>query len=436
MNRRNVLKAMLIGSGVGVLNVSSYRKMVAFAETGGSDYKALVCLFLLGGNDTNNVIVPLDNRYAMYSSARGQLSIDQGSLLPLAGTAYGLHPSLSNIQALFKQGNAAIVANMGPLVQPTTVAQYHANTVALPRNLRAHDDQRNCVATALRTSGYATGWGGRIADALGQQSAGSLPMTMSLCGATPFINGVQSHGYYPGGGWSCSEGSWCAAVDTAVHAVGTLTSDSALVQADQQILSGIETMNTTYAHAMASASIPKVSVPANGLANALLQVAKIMSVRSQLEASRQIFIVGLGGFDTHSNQISNHGPLLQQLDQALGIFWQVLEQMNLTESVLTYTLSEFSRTLLSNGGGGSDHGWGGHHFVIGGAVRGGIYGTFPTLECGGPDDIDKNGSWLPSTSVNQYAATMAQWFGVSSAALSQVLPDIPNFPSQNLGFVR
>ena len=438
MNRRRVLQAMLMGGGASVLNLGSYKTMVALAQNGGSDYKALVCVFFFGGNDTNNLLVPIDNRYTMYAGARQQLSITQGSLLPLTGTPFGLHPSLSHIQSLFNQGHAAVITNMGPLIQPTTMSQYQAKAVDLPANLRSHPDQRNCMATALRSSGFAPGWGGRIADVLGQRPAGSLPMAMSLTGPTPFVNGVQSHGYYPGGTWNCSEGKWCSAIDTAVHQVGALQSNSALVQADQEILSGIEAMNNTYAKAIASASIP--SVPAlpnsNGLADELLQVARIMSIRNALQASRQIFIVGLGGFDTHSNQLGSQGPLLQGFDQAIGIFWNVLQEMNLADSVTTYTASEFSRTLQSNGGGGSDHGWGAHHVVIGGAVNGGqIYGTFPTLQCGGPDDIDINGVWLPSTSLNQYAATLAQWFGVPKTSMAQVLPDIVNFPVQTLGFV-
>jgi len=436
MERRKVIKGLMMAGGLGLMNVGPYKRVAAMAQTNGSDYKALVAIFLYGGNDSNNMIVPIDSRYSMYAAARGSLSVPQGALLSLGNTSYGVHPNMPGTQLCFNQGNLAVVANMGPLVQPTTMSEYLAGSAPLPLNLESHPDQRNCMATALQTSGFGSGWGGRISDALASDSQSAVPMAMSLFGATAFINGIQTKGYFPGGGWSCIEGSWCSTMEEGAQELLSLPSGAALIQADQGILSNVAEVNTIYTKAMTQATAPKVAFPQSDLGAQLQEVAKIMSVRSQLGASRQIFLVGMLGFDTHANQLSIHGPLLQQLDQALLSFSQALQAMNLYEQVTTFTLSEFTRTLLSNGNGGSDHAWGGHHLVMGGAVKGGkIYGSFPTLECGGPDDISKNGSWLPSTSINQYAATLALWFGVQPSQLTQVLPNIQNFPSPALGFV-
>ena len=433
MNRRSFIRSTLMASGAA--GVVPFQAMSAFAQQGASDYKALVCLFLYGGNDSNNVLVPLDSpRYSMYAAARQGLSLSQAGLLPLTGLPYGLHPSLVGSQGLFDQGSLAIVANMGPLIEPLTKAQYQAKSLPLPANLESHPDQRNCMSTALQTSGFTSGWGGRIADVMGSSS--TVPMAISLYGATPFVNGVGTKGYYPGGSWSCNTGPECSKMNAAVQSFLALESEASLVQADQQIIADLNITNADYLKAMSQASLPSVAFPASGLGSQLQLVAKIMSVRNQLGASRQIFFVGMPSFDTHFNQLSIHGPLLQQMDQAILAFSNALQSMNLFENVTLFTLSDFTRTLKSNGTGGSDHAWGGHHLVMGGAVKGGqIYGSFPTLEFGGPDDISNNGSWLPSTSLNQYAATIALWFGVPASGLSQVLPNIQNFPSPTLGFV-
>ncbi len=434
MMRREFVKFM-VGAGVSA-GMRPFRAIPALARESNNDYKALVCVFLYGGNDSNNLVVPLDgSRYSLYAANRQGLSVSQAALLPLAGLPYGLNPNMPGAQSLFNQGVMAIVANMGPLIQPTTKAQYLAQAVPLPDNLESHPDQRNCMTTALQTSGYTSGWGGRIADAMALHSASSVPMTMSLYGATPFINGIRASGYYPGGGWNCYEGHQCDRIYEAEQSFLTLETGATLVQKDQQILAGIGTTNGTFLKAMTQAVTPSVSFPLTSLGEQLQEVAKIMSVRSQL-GTRQIFFVAMQGFDTHNNQVSVHGPLLQQLDAAITAFSRALQSMNLFEQVTLFTLSEFTRTLMSNGSGGSDHAWGGHHLVMGGAVKGGqIYGSFPILEFGGPDDISTNGSWLPSTSLNQYAATLASWFGVPVSALAQVLPNIQNFPTPTLGFV-
>jgi uncharacterized protein (DUF1501 family) len=409
-----------------------------------NDYKALVCVFLFGGNDANNTLIPFDTTgYGQYSSLRGDLALAQNTLLPLTPAPnFALHPSLPDIQTLFNSSNAAFVANVGTLVQPLTRAQYQAGQTA-PTNLFSHPDQQLEWQNAAQSAATPTGWAGRMADVLGASynSGASIPMITSVAGDTLFCNGNSTSpvSVSPGnlGEASCSEGSECSARQLTAQALLTLDTGISLVQADDSITTNAYAYAKTLSDAVQSIAPLQTVFPANnGLAAQLKQIAQIIQVRSALSVQRQIFFAGIGNFDTHADQLSLQSSLLAQISPALAAFYNATVELNVASEVTTFTMSDFSRTFQPNSNNGSDHAWGAHHIVIGGAVKGGrIYGSYPTLALGGPDDSGSNGRWVPSTASSQYAATLAQWFGVSVGELPAVLPSIGNFSTNNLGFV-
>jgi len=442
-NRRSFIRYASLAAAGNALGLRPFGALNALAQSG-TGYKALVCIFLFGGNDGNNTLIPFDTSgYGSYSSLRGNLALAQNTLLPLTGAPnFALNPNLPDIQALFNSKNAALVANVGTLIQPLTRAQYLAGQ-ACPTNLFSHPDQQLEWQNAAQSAVTATGWAGRIADSLGSaynQNA-SIPMITSVAGDTLFCNGSATSpiSVSPGnlGGASCSEGSECTARQSAAQALLTLNSGISLVQADDSITTNAYAYAKTLADATQSIAPLQTVFPAkNSLASQLKQIAQIIQVRAALGVQRQIFFASLGNFDTHADQIPLQNALLAQISPALAAFYNATVEMNVSSDVTSFTMSDFSRTFQPNSNNGSDHAWGSHHMVIGGAVKGGqIYGIYPTLALAGPDDSGSNGRWVPSTASSQYAATLAQWFGVSSANLSTVLPSIGNFNSSNLGFV-
>ena len=422
-----------------------------------TDYKALVGIFLFGGNDGNNLIVPFDtagyNNYSMLRGGSTGLAIPQANLLPVTlitpTTLFALHPSLPEIQQLVNSKMVAIQANVGPLVQPTTRAQYQAHSVPIPSNLFSHSDQQREWQTSSAGSLQSTGWGGKIADLMNAVNAGSqFPTIVSVAGAPVFCNGVQTFpatvipGNASSPGVACSSGSStsdCNARTAAMQQLLTFDTGVTLIQADSQITSKA----FLYSQLLSSAlnGLPALSTvfPATSLGNQLKQVAQIIQARAALGLKRQIFFCSLGGFDTHSNQGTLTGAqptLLAQVSMAMSAFFAATQELGVASSVTTFTLSDFGRTLQNNTNGGSDHAWGNHQLIMGGSVKGGdLYGTFPTQALGGPDDAGSNGRWLPSTSLDQYGATLASWFGVADTDLPSVFPNLNNFTVKNLGFV-
>ena len=407
-------------------------------------YKALVCVFLFGGNDANNTLIPFDTAgYQSYSSIRGDLALAQNTLLPLTPAPnFALNPNLPDIQAMFNNKNAAFVTNVGTLIQPLTRAEYLAGQAA-PTNLFSHPDQQLEWQNAAQSAATPTGWAGRIADALGAtyNQGASIPMITSVAGDTLFCNGNSSSpvSISPGnlGAASCSEGSECAARQASAQALLTLDSGLSLIQADDSITSNAYAYAKTLVDAVQSIAPLQTVFPANnGLAAQLKQIAQIIQVRAALGVQRQIFFASLGNFDTHADQLTLQSALLAEISPALAAFYNATVELNVSSEVTTFTMSDFSRTFQPNSNKGSDHAWGSHHMVIGGAVKGGqIYGTYPSLVLGGPDDSGSNGRWVPSTASSQYAATLAQWFGVPVADLPTILPSIGSFSTNNLGFV-
>jgi len=447
--RRSFLSAASMIAAGNVMGLQPFGMLNALAETT-PEYKALVCVFLYGGNDGNNFLVPFDSKgYQNYSSIRGPLAIPKSSLLPLTPQPnFALHPSIPEVQALFNSGNAAFLANVGTLLQPTTQAQYLANSASAPVNLFSHPDQQSEWQNQMASSTGLSGWAGRMADRMTTQynPGGTVPMITTLVtsgtGDQRFCNGAStSPAAVPGTGPSagvCRDYSYCAGRLQAAQQLATLSTGVTLVQADNEITSNAYNYNNVLTEAMASVPPLQTVFPtvASGFGAQLQQVASMIQVRAALGVTRQIFFVGFGNFDTHGNQVSMQAKLLAEMSPSLGAFYQALEEMNVQSQVTTFTCSDFARTLQPNSAGGSDHAWGNHHLIFGGAVKGGkIYGTFPTLALGGPDDVDVNGRWLPSTATSQYAATLAQWFGLSPTDLPYVLPYINNFSTNNLGFI-
>lgn len=422
----HALGATALLSGLGQLRVAE-----------AADYKALVCVFLFGGNDGNNTLIPLDTQgygqYAAIRPASSNLNIPQANWLPIgaAGKSFGLHPSLTGIQGLYNQGRVAWVANVGTLVQPTTRGQYIARGVPVPSNLFSHSDQQYQWQTAA-TSAFPnpTGWGGRLGDLLAPvYNAGStFPTLTNMNGVTMFTRGLSAGVISPGP--SSLQGFGSSAADQArygaLRGIQSLSSGFSLINALNGMTgSGID---ATYQlnQALAAQAVLTTPFPGSALGNQLKGVANIIAARAALGNSRQIFFCGINGFDTHTNQLSTQANLLADLDASLKAFHSATVELGVESAVTTFTHSDFGRTFQPTAGGGSDHAWGSHHLIMGGGVRGGnLYGQYPTLQVSGPDDADNEGRWVPTTSVSEFVYPLIRWFGATN--IQQVLPQLANF---------
>ena len=440
--RRSFVKWASLAAAGNMMGLEPFGALNALAQTA-PDYKALVCIFLFGGNDTNNVIIPYDAKgYANYASLRGPLALPQSALLQLGSLPqFALHPSLPELQSLFDAGSAAFVANVGTLTQPLTRAQFIAGS-ACPSALYSHPGQQEEWQNGTSSSFGATGWGGRISDAITGSFNGSasIPMNTTVAGNAVFSNGQQTFAVSIQPNEidlaTCREGTACAARQASLQHLLKLSSGVSLVTAEAGIGSGSFNSIQALTSAVADGTPLKTVFPNNPLAAQLQQIAQLIQVRSALGVRRQIFFCGLGGFDTHGGQLPVHASLLAQLSPAVAAFYQATEELGVQNQVTSFTMSDFSRTFQPNSSTGSDHAWGSHQLVVGGAVKGGnLYGTFPTLALAGPDDADIAGRWIPTTASIQYASTLAQWFGVPASQLATVFPNIGNFSTAGLGFV-
>ena len=448
MHRRSFLTrtgALAASAAFGQLGALTSRAATA------NDYKALVCIFLYGGNDSNNMIMPIDAAgYANYAKLRSTIALPQQQLLPLpvsGGTAqYGLHPALPGLQSLYKARNLAVVANVGTLVAPLTKTQYLSTGTKKPDNLFSHiDQQHQWEASISDTPSLTSGWGGRLADQLATLNvSASVPPMISTGGNNLFVTGAASQalvipatGSFMLNGFS--NGSADVVRRSALAQLLGIDQAAAITKAAQNIMTGALDSSATLNPILTNTD-SMLAQYFGGLnsnfSQQLLRIAKVIEARGELGARRQIFLATLGSFDTHTAQLYRQETLFAELDAAVSAFHGAMAAIGAGADVTSFTLSDFSRTFLPNTGGGTDHAWGSHHLVFGDAVHGGqIYGTMPTLELGGPDDAGSEGRWIPTIAVDQYAATLATWFGADAGELANVLPNLAAFSPRTLTFV-
>jgi uncharacterized protein (DUF1501 family) len=434
-------------ASVGSLALRPFGLLPALAQSA-AGYRALVCVFLFGGNDSNNTIVPMDDAsYQAYTSIRGSLALSAAELTPTvystANAPYAFHGKLPELASMFSSKELAVVANVGSLVQPLTRAQYQAQQTPVPLNLFSHSDQQLQWQTSVAQGNSPTGWAGRAADYIESQkiNTSSFPVFFSVAGNSLLGTGAatQPVAVAPGGTLQLAGFNSSAAAQarwSALNSLLSLDSGVKLAQAANNTLANSIGDATALAAALAKGTALKTQFPTTSLGQQLQQVAKVIQVASYLGMSRQIFFCSLGGFDTHAGELEAHNTLYPELSQAIAAFYAATEELAVAQSVTTFTESDFSRTFQPTTTDGSDHAWGSHHLVVGGAVAGGqIYGAFPTFTLGGPNDTDTRGRWIPTTAIDQYGATLASWFGIPDTALATVFPNFANFGSQKLGFL-
>ena len=469
-SRRDFLRhsaCALISAGAVSAGFKRFGMINALAQSGATGYKALVCVFLNGGNDGNNTIIPYDdyNNPGGYSAVRGasQLAISQASLhqispISTGGRKFGLHPGMPDLKTLFDQQKLAVLCNVGTLIEPLTKAVYQSTPSKRPYQLFSHSDQVTQQQTSVSNVPGDSGWGGRTSDIMfGINGSAPLPMIVSLAGTNLFSTGhttrplaispaptllsqvlvLNSYTFPP------STDARSRAFDT----IRALDNEQRLVKASSDVTN--QALVTSLALSNSASFEVTTVFPNTTLGNQLKQVARLIKAnkaQETLDLKRQIFFCSLGGFDHHSGQINGQNNLLTQVSQALKAFYDETVAQGRASDVTTFTLSDFGRTFLPAGSGagavGSDHAWGNHAFILGGAVRGGdFYGTYPTLGLGNgsPDDTDSGstprGRWIPTTSIEQYGATLASWFGLTSSQISTVFPFVSRFATSNLGFL-
>lgn len=484
-NRREFLRTLGItlasGSAAALLPQLGMIGSAAAQSAGGtvSGYRALVCVYLAGGNDAWNLLMPYDQaRYDVYAASRsgvydpatnpGGLAYSRAALSGFritdsaTGGQYALNPGNVNntegtgqLRTLYNAGKLAFISNVGTLVRPITKAEY-SNAANRPPQLYSHNDQENLWHLA-RTSASSAGWGGLVADRVAQANANqNLSAAISLAGSNRFSVGDSTFPYQ-------MASSGLTGIANIYNSPSSTGGTRGAIRGDalNQLLAASYSQPLTGEYARtfkngrdlysllndglnSAAGTVGVSFPSENLANQLRMVARMIklsrTVGSGIEHQRQVYFVRLGGFDLHDGLMSTgnsgHGALLQRVSQAMGSFWTALEEIGATNEVTTFTMSEFARTLNSNGN-GSDHAWGGVQMVMGGAVNGGrLYGEFPDQTLNGPISFSR-GQTIPSTSVEQMAATLARWMGVtSSTQLNTIFPNLGNFGSSNLGFLQ
>jgi uncharacterized protein (DUF1501 family) len=452
--------------GVGAplaINLAAFAEAAAFEST---DYKALVCVFMFGGNDHGNTVIPYDTaNYDLYNAIRGgganrtaggiaygRSDLNATALTPVVpqtltdNLQYALNPKLTGLKSLWDAGKCAVLLNVGTLIKPLTLAQYKQSNSAQPRppKLFSHNDQQTYWQTLSGGEGSTSGWGGRMGDlALSSNSYPTLTC-ISASGNAVFESGntalqyqISTSGAIAISGLTALGFNNNATARTALSNLITTQSGQVLENEYVKVVNRSINMRSLVTSSLSSVSVTTsfdTNGAGNSLADQLKTVARLIAGRATTGAKRQVFFVSMGGFDNHDFLMRDHPGLMGKLDEALSQFYAATVELGVANKVTTFTASDFGRTLASNGD-GSDHGWGGHHFIVGGAVDGGkYYGTAPKVSVTSDDQVGQ-GRLLPSTSVDQYAATLANWFGVSNTELSGVLPNINNYSNKNLGFM-
>lgn len=445
LNRRRFLK---LGAATAAFSACPG---AAFSQSIGTsapftDYKALVCVFLFGGNDSFNMVVPRSpDEYTIYAASRQNLAIDQNALLAINpttfdGAQYGFHPSMGALQSLFETDRrVAIVSNVGPLIEPTTKDQILNKSVLLPPQLYSHNDQQSQWQSLKGITQSKTGWAGRIADLIRTNVVDQQMATnSSLFGNALFQSADETNAYvmgttgpvqFEGFTGNPISAEQRLAFEKIINANYSSIYERGFAEIQQRAVAASDLVSNAVAGATVTTPFPDTQ-----LGTQLRTVAELIDVRDQLQMQRQVFFVGAGGFDSHDNQNENQPGLLGGLSDAMAAFYDATVEIGAADMVTTFTQSDFGRTLTSNGD-GTDHAWGGNHLVMGGAVIGGdMYGSFPRLEIDGSDDVG-GGRMIPTTSADQYAATLAKWFDIPDAELDIVAPNLGNFAVRDLGFV-
>jgi len=469
-NRRDFLKL-----GCGAFGLAAFEQgferfgLLAHAAAASppNPYRALVCIFMFGGNDANNMVIPVNASgnagYNKYAQSRGSdLAIAQGAIqafasaLPSTGLNYGLHPSMPELKGIFDAGDLAVVANVGPLTRwPTTKALYQSNAAYRPYQLFSHSDQQSSWQAPRSDVKATVGWGGLTADSLVSLNTGTVfPTVVSLAGNSQFNVGQATRPVI------------AAPAPTALNQIFPLSgfANNAVDNARKAAFNSLRTFDTGIPLVKATSDItqqaldisaalgtdPTVATtfPNTGLGNQLKQVAKIIKLnQTSLNVSRQVFFCSIGGFDTHQNEIPSHTNLYTQISRAMKAFYDEMNAQGLGSSVTTFTMSDFSRTMAPSGSGvttvGSDHAWGSHQLIMGGAIKtADFYGNvgpngmaFPDLVLGSAYDTDSRGRWIPTTAVEQYASTLGLWLGATPAQLNTIFPNLYRFPTYDLGFL-
>ena len=445
--RRRLLKAF---AATGLL--AAVERNVVLAQTA-PDYKALVCIYQQGGNDGENTLIRYDaagyQNYASIRTPASGINIGQGQLLPIQPSSalppFGFHPSCGPMKTLFEQRKLAVVANVGMLARPSTKAGLETQGALRPANLFSHAEQQLAVQSGDASGFNRVGWGGRIADKLDAFNPGTLfPPMISTNGLTTFAAGgnsipltVPANPYFTL--HSTSQVQFDGLRDAALREIlaQNLTNTYDLAA---RLLSdeGLKASSVVFPILQNAGSIvPQFFAGLNGSVGSQLQtIARLIEGRAQTQLKRQVFYVHQWGYDTHGTQLPLHANLLDDLAPSLKAFHDALAAMGVASNVTTFTLSDFGRTFKPASSNGTDHGWGNYAFVAGGAVKGGdFYGKLPAQVLDGPDDLGNAGRWIPTTSVEQYGATLARWFGLVEADLPYVFPNIGAFAQTSLGFM-
>lgn len=437
INRRELLRLV---TGAGMASMLPVMARAQSVGTGG--YKAIVNLFLYGGNDANNTIIPNDARYGEYAANRGAaIALSENSLQAMSGTGYGLHPNLAPLVDLWDEGALNWVLNTGPLLEPITRAQFLASPELHPVNLFSHDAQENLWQTAGTTLELPTGWMGRMGDKL-IDNAVQNP-SISLAGAqramigqrnTPLLIEGQNltlNGIYPDS--TDDDDVWRHRAflsmlnATQASTLGELSAD--IMRGDIAAGAELNTILNSDQSAVDAAFVDPNGAAVNGdLANQLKRVARLIEGRSALNATRQSFMVTTGGFDTHQGQPGQHNTLLNNVGRCVYAFYNTLKVLGVETEVALFSASDFNRVFRGNASDGTDHAWGSHHFVVSGALKPNqLLGSFPDITLGGPDDASDDGRWIPTTSIEEYAGALVQWLGVSDADMPYVFPNWANW---------
>jgi len=433
--------------GVASATVSSTLLQLGLSRTAAAQsapgYRALVCILLAGGNDSYNMLVPTDNdQFAEYQGIRADLALQQNSLLALPGTtgngrSYGLHPGMAELQSLFTSGDAAMIANVGTLLEAFDADAVQNGTARLPLGLFSHADQINQWQTAVPDGRVAQGWGGRIADLMQDRNVqNGVSMNISLSGSNVFQSGNQVGEYSIEATGDGAPGLNAYDDGTDFGALKKRMVDDLLAVQQEHVmrreysrrLRGAIDAQAVFVDALQTSPTLNTQFSPGYFSQSLQQVARVIGARDALGVTRQTFFITVGGWDHHDDVLDNQANMLPAISAGLQEFRNALVELDVFNEVTTFTSSDFGRTLTSNGK-GSDHGWGGHHVVMGGSVNGGsIYGDYPVLSASNPLDVGR-GVYAPTTSVDEYFAELASWFGVPASELDQVLPNVRSFYS-------